>query len=238
MPSVLGRPGAVPVSAAVGMTFALESGRGRSSVPVRSTLAAATIGLAALTAAVVFSASLGHLLATPALYGVTWDAIMSTNTTDGSSVVPAASSLRHDRSLSAVSQGYTAIPAKVNGVSADAMAVEAVKGAPLQPVVTTGRLPVADDEILMGAESLRRAGAHVGDRVHLALAGRQAKQRFRVVGTGVFPSLGDSIDLGQGAALTIGALKAITGTTHPPPPDTMLVRGSVRTRPRRRGRTS
>ena len=140
------------------MTFALESGRGRSSVPVRSTLAAAMIGFAALTAAVVFSASLAHLLATPTLYGVTWDAIVSIEHHRRVVRGPAASSSGTTGRCRRSRQGYTAIPVKVNGVIADAMAVEAVKGAPLQPVVTTGRLPVADDEVLMGADSLRRIG--------------------------------------------------------------------------------
>ena len=46
-------------------------------MPVRSTMASAVVGVAALTGALVFSASLGHLLATPRLYGVTWDAYVS-----------------------------------------------------------------------------------------------------------------------------------------------------------------
>ena len=65
------------VTAMLGIRLALQPGAGRTAVPVRSTVASAVVGVAALTGALVFSASLGHLLATPRLYGVTWDAYVS-----------------------------------------------------------------------------------------------------------------------------------------------------------------
>jgi hypothetical protein len=65
------------VTAMLGIRLALQPGAGRTTVPVRSTVASAVVGVAALTGALVFSASLGHLLATPRLYGVTWDAFVS-----------------------------------------------------------------------------------------------------------------------------------------------------------------
>jgi hypothetical protein len=49
--------------------LALHRGAGRTAVPVRSALASATVGVAGLCAAIVFAASLSHLLASPALYG-------------------------------------------------------------------------------------------------------------------------------------------------------------------------
>jgi hypothetical protein len=61
-----------PVSLGMGMRLALHRGAGRTAVPVRSALASATVGVAGLCAAIVFSASLSHLLGSPGLYGVTW----------------------------------------------------------------------------------------------------------------------------------------------------------------------
>ncbi len=66
-----------PVPLAMGIRLALHRGAGRTAVPVRSAVASAAVGVAALSAAIVFAASLSHLLASPALYGVTWDAIAS-----------------------------------------------------------------------------------------------------------------------------------------------------------------
>ena len=63
-----------PVPLAMGIRLALHRGAGRTAVPVRSAVASAAVGVAALSAAIVFAGSLSHLLASPALYGVTWDA--------------------------------------------------------------------------------------------------------------------------------------------------------------------
>ena len=76
--------------AVIGLRLALQPGAGRTALPVRSTIASAAVGVAALTAALVFSASLGHLLATPTLYGVTWDAYVSNPQQAGISAAAAA----------------------------------------------------------------------------------------------------------------------------------------------------
>ena len=52
--------------------MAFEPGRGRSAVPVRSALAAATVALAAVLAALVFGTSLIALISTPHRYGQNW----------------------------------------------------------------------------------------------------------------------------------------------------------------------
>jgi hypothetical protein len=52
-------------AAATGVRMALQPGRGRTAVPVRSAIFGATLGVAALTASLVLAASLGHLLNTP-----------------------------------------------------------------------------------------------------------------------------------------------------------------------------
>ena len=57
-----------------GVRLALEPGQGRTAVPVRSTITGAAVAVVSLVTAVVFSASLNHLLATPRLFGAPWDA--------------------------------------------------------------------------------------------------------------------------------------------------------------------
>ena len=70
------RPAAIgaPVTAAVGVRLAVESGRGRTAVPVRSALAGAVLSVLAVTAALTFGANLLHLVNSPPLYGKRWDA--------------------------------------------------------------------------------------------------------------------------------------------------------------------
>ena len=70
--SALGRT-MLPPSGRAGVRMALEPGRGHTAVPVRTTIASVSVGIATLLAALTFGASLTHLLGTPSLYGVTWD---------------------------------------------------------------------------------------------------------------------------------------------------------------------
>ena len=60
--------------------MALESGRGGTAVPVRTTLLAAVVGVAAVAAALTITASADHLLGTPRLYGHNWDAVIGNGT--------------------------------------------------------------------------------------------------------------------------------------------------------------
>ena len=62
-----------PVTAATGVRLAVKPGRGRSAIPVRSTVAGAVLSVMAVTAAVTFGANLLHLVRTPRLYGQDWD---------------------------------------------------------------------------------------------------------------------------------------------------------------------
>jgi hypothetical protein len=63
----------LPPTAVTGTRLALEPGRGRTAVPVRSALTAAAAAVCAMTLAVTFGASLLHLVGDPRAYGVTWD---------------------------------------------------------------------------------------------------------------------------------------------------------------------
>ena len=101
------------VTAMLGIRLALQPGAGRTAVPVRSTVTSAVVGVAALTGALVFSASLGHLLATPRLYGVTWSAYVS-NTQQGG-IAGAVPGLARRPSVTAWSAGYSGFPLSIRG---------------------------------------------------------------------------------------------------------------------------
>ncbi len=60
------------VNRRIGVRMALQPGRGRTAVPVRSALIGTAIAVAATVAALVFGSSLRHLLGTPAQYGQDW----------------------------------------------------------------------------------------------------------------------------------------------------------------------
>ena len=56
----------------VGVRFALEPGRGRTAVPVRSALLGAVLAVALVVATLTFGSGLQSLVSHPALYGWNW----------------------------------------------------------------------------------------------------------------------------------------------------------------------
>ena len=67
----------LPAPALTGARFALESGRGRSSVPVRSAILGAAMAVLVVVATVTFGASLDSLVSHPPLYGWNWDYVLA-----------------------------------------------------------------------------------------------------------------------------------------------------------------
>jgi ABC-type antimicrobial peptide transport system permease subunit len=219
------------VTAVIGIRLALGRGAGRTALPVRSTIAGAVVGVVALSGAMVFSSSLGHLLATPALYGTTWNA--DVDSPQNGSLAPAAQSIGHDAQISAWSDAYF-VPVDIglpaNGpadptVQASALALTRGHdaGSLLEP--RAGRLPQGPGDIALGARTLAALHAHIGATVSVSVSGFSHRERMKVVGTAVFPTLGDTIGLGTGAALTFPGLRSLAPPGLPlPPPAGILAR--------------
>ena len=72
MARALARTGA-PSALLTGARFALEPGRGRTAVPVRSVLLANVLAVAIVTATFNFGSGLATLVSHPRLYGWNWD---------------------------------------------------------------------------------------------------------------------------------------------------------------------
>ena len=197
----------------IGVRLALQPGAGRTALPVRSTIAGAVIGVAALCAAIVFSASLSQLLATPRLYGVTWDAIIAS--TNIAQVTPVARIVARDPDVAAWSVGNSDAPVRVNGISVGGIAMSSGRGPSLMAAPVEGRLPRGPGEIALGTRTLASAHTRVGATVLVSVPG-QRPVRFRIVGTAVFPPLSDGLGLGQGAALTVGGARQVPGVPAVP----------------------
>ncbi len=139
-------------------------------------------------------------------------------------VMPVARRLERDPRVTDISIGYSGVPLTVDGTSADGMALTRVRGRPLLPNVTEGRQPVGPHEVMLGVRTLADLHLHLGSTVDVTLSGTPSGRHFTVVGAGVFPSLSDTLSLGQGTALTVDGIRAIVGGTAAPPPETALVR--------------
>ena len=206
----------------LGTRLALQPGAGPTALPVRSTVAGAAIGVAALSAALVFSASLAHLLATPRLYGVSWDAQIAS--TGSGEVMPAAKAVANDPHVAAWSVGYSGAPLQITGIQVDAVAMSQGRGLSLMPAAVEGRLPQRPDEIAVGQRTLAAMHSRVGAIARASVLG-SPPARLKIVGTAVFPALSDGLALGQGPALTVGGLHRLLPHGTPAPPfDTLLVR--------------
>ena len=151
----------------LGVRLALQPGAGRTAVPVRSTVASAVVGVAALTGALVFSASLGNLLATPRLYGVTWDAYVSSTEGAGSGGPQADRPSRGHR----VVARRLGCPAVRPGHPADAIAMLPGHHGDLLPVPVRGHLPIAWPD-------------HAREKTLAAAHARVGADRRRVAGRG------------------------------------------------------
>jgi putative ABC transport system permease protein len=75
-----------------------------------------------------------------------------------------------------------------------------------------GRAPTAPDEIAVGADTLDRVSAGIGD--HVVVAGPDGQLKMRVVGTAVFPESDQVIELAHGVLIDAGAIQVLgTGTS-------------------------
>jgi hypothetical protein len=206
------------VPAATGIPLALQRGGGRTVVPVRSAIAATAVGVVGLTAALGFSASLGYLLATPRLYGVTWDALIS-DEEFGTSMAPAARSVATDPLVAAWSGTYAGAPLTVNGTAVGGVTPgPGPDGSLAAAVPLAGRPPSGSGDIVLGQHTLTSLGIRVGQSVSVGLAGQSWHVPFTVTGTAVFPAVADTTELGTGAELTVPGLLRLPppGTSAPP----------------------
>ena len=197
-----------PVPLVVGARFALEPGRGRSSVPVRSALVGAVAGVLGVLAAFTFSAGVSDAASHPERFGQTWqlNTFLGFN---GQDFGPASRVLRAvaaDRDVTGVDD------ARIGGAQSGQVSIESFTYAPVggkRPavVLTAGRMPARPDEIVLAPTTAQDLNAGTGSVVRLTGGGTAAKP-VRVTGIGFVPS-GPHNGYADGAWLTPGGYDRI-----------------------------
>ena len=81
---------------------------------------------------------------------------------------------------------------------------------------SSNRAPQA--EIVLGERVLAAPHARIGATVIVSVAGLARRRAQKIVGTAVFPTVGDTIGLGTGAALTVAGLRGLAPPSLPFPP--------------------
>jgi putative ABC transport system permease protein len=208
----------LPASLVAGIRLALEPGRGRTAVPMRTTLIGIVIALLSVGSAVTFAASLTHLSDTPRLQGWNWDlAIGDSFDPDTSArVLPV---LRRNPTVSAIAAGGSGF-FRVGGESVEIVGMDPVTGV-VEPTMLQGRPPRSIDEVALGTRTMRAAHVELGDVVRVSRG--TASVPMRVVGRIVTSNPGSG-ELGTGAVMTFAAFKRVTPTA---PVDQYLVRFAV-----------
>ena len=182
-----------------GLSMALEPGRGRDAVPVRSAVLGSAIGIAALAASLLFASSLRHVLGTPRLSGFTWDALVA----DQENPPQTANALRADRRVAGFSRGgYATV--RIGGISLFALVTNG--SGPAHPIISEGRAPVSAGEIALGVNTLRSAHKAIGDTIEVSLDTADNPPppvRMRIVGTVIVPPAPFGVSRpGEGVALS------------------------------------
>jgi hypothetical protein len=201
----------LPASTAVGIRMALEPGRGRTAVPVRSSIAGTALAVMAVVAALTFASSLRTLVDTPRLYGWNWD-LQVDNGFDTVTRDQLAAGLGRDPDVAAYAGGsYGRV--RVDGTEVPAVGLVDLQGS-AYPTLAAGRAPAAAGEIVLGSATLSAVHRSLGDTV--TVQGDGPAVRMRIVGRAVFPVLGIGdfapTSLGEGAALTVSGLDAVGGS--------------------------
>jgi hypothetical protein len=207
--SALGLGGSL--TGGIGVRMALEPGRGRTAVPVRSALAGTVVAVAALVAAAVFGASLLGLVSVPHRYGQNWTQSIDFMTP----TTPKSLAARFMATQPLVS-GYALGDfgqLAVNRQLVPAIGVDPVRGRGFVTLLA-GRLPDSPGEIALGQQTLHASGASIGQQVRASVNGHA--RPMRVVGEVVLPAFTEggssATDLGQGAVVGTSLLS----TPYPP----------------------
>jgi hypothetical protein len=190
-----------------------------AAASARSALAAAAVGTAGVVAVLTFAASLTHFLHTDRLYGWEFQGSYVAEPGDAEPFDAAVDKLAAERAITALARGEI-VRLGVGGLQIETWAMQPIKGV-VGPTLLTGRAPVGANEIVLGTDVLSHLHLAVGDSV--AVKGGEAKGRFKVVGTAVFPEVGNASDLSTAALVTRDAWLHLGGE---PSLDLAIVRGN------------
>jgi hypothetical protein len=176
----------LPAPGVEGLRLALEPGRGRTAVPVRSVLGGAVLAVAVVGATLTFGASLTALVSHPALYG--WNFDYALYAVQGWGPVPgryADPLLAHDRLVAATTGVYFAT-VQVNGETVPAMVAPTHPA--VAPHVLSGHGLDGSHDVVLGPATLAALHERVGGIV--TLSSGSLNVRVRIAGTATMPAIG------------------------------------------------
>ncbi len=226
----------LPITAVIGVHFALEPGQGRSAVPVRSALAGTVLAAATVVATLTFASGLSTLVSHPALYGWNWSYALSPTNDVPPAVLPL---LTRDRDVAAWT-GYNYTVAEIDGVTFPILLT--TLHPKVSPPILSGHGLDASGDIVLGASTMAALHKHLGDTVEVSYGSPKSAPVYvppttlRIVGTATFPAIGyfsfvaEHTSMGDGAMVptSIQPPAFVRASTSPDPnlngPELVFVR--------------
>ena len=213
----------LPVAGVIGVTFALQSGEGRTKVPVRSALFGTVLAVALVVTTLTFSSGLSNLISHPPLYGWNWNYLLQPT----NNIPPkAVSLLKHDPLVAAWSGAdYTDLEIDDQEVPVLAQKVRAK----VAPPILSGHGVDASGQIVLGASTLHMLHKAIGDTVDVSLGTKKNVPAYIppspmvIVGTATLPAVGydsyiaEHTSMGTGAILPLGFFSPAFGGNGPDP---------------------
>jgi ABC-type lipoprotein release transport system permease subunit len=179
--------GVLPPPAHVGVTMAVDGGRGGNGLPFGAAIASVALAVAALAAAMGLGSSLTALTSAPERFGAPWDFSFAQpydNPRDGGR----AEAFLTGSDDVAAAAGIVGADVEIDGRVYWAQSFQPVPGVVgvVRPPISSGREPVRPDEIALGAITMRQLGVGIGDTVHVASTVTSSRPSpMTVVGTAV-----------------------------------------------------
>lgn len=196
----------LPVAGVIGVHFALEPGRGRTAVPVRSVLAGTVLAVALVVATVTFASGLSTLVSHPSLYGWNWTyALNPTNDMPPASLAL----LSHDRDVAAWS-GVDYTDAEIDGQTFPILLTGL--HAKVAPPILSGHGLEANDQIVLGAATMSELHKRIGDSVVASYGSAEdapiyvPPTKLMIVGTATLPAVGYSSFVAEHTSMGTGAI--------------------------------
>lgn len=194
------------IAGVMGVHFALEPGRGRTSVPVRSVLVGTVMAVALVVSTITFASGLQTLVSHPALYGWNWSYALNPT---GNVPPTALKLLGHDKDVAAYT-GYDYNNADVGGLTMPILMTST--HARVFPPLLSGHEVDAGNQIVLGAASLAELHKRVGQTVIFSFASADdapvyiPPTKLLIVGTATLPAVGYSTFVAQHTSMGTGAI--------------------------------
>jgi hypothetical protein len=171
-----------------------------------ATLTGLVVAVGTVVAALTFGTSLERMVTTPERYGWTWNVLIDTS--DRGAKPEVVDRVAADDRLAGVTVG-TRGDVQLDDQPVSGYGLDPVRGHAL-PAASEGRLPVAPDEIAVGARTLDQLGKRVGDTVS-ATTPDGGRATLRIVGRTALPSLAlnGTESLGEGTVFTRRGLERL-----------------------------